>query len=822
MNTKKPDYQNFVDEIHFVKQYGPFRKNKKILDLKKTNLFFGNNGVGKTIISRLIKNLKTQKTSNSEDKIISLLKKKKPIDHQQFQNIFVFNSQYFNNIFFKTSTWPPYRDHRDIKINSSLTFQTKDNSKINEQIQQIQNKILDFLNKDNALPTDLIKRVSTNNSFFEYFNWHIFNLKISEIEKNLKKLFINSPHIKSFFEILLSNFRNFEKHFTNKFDFFLPRFRTKKKFSLRLTHFLFEQFTNFKQNNSNILNLIKQTGIDFSDELEKEIIKFYYLNNKQPIKHKIVKIVLFDEKIITFKNNLVANLTKFAKKKQELKFSIEKIIQNPSSNIKELKKQISQYWKYENKNFSKDFKNILKHRQIIIKKVLKNKNEVNNLLTEVAKFINISANEYQKIWDAFDTYIKCIENYFFNLENYFFNLKQNNNSKNQLIKNKIIKIEEKFTSNFFNQKIESLICKVIKKNNGLLAKNKLSYQIEKTYKQIIHKTFLKNYFEFHSLFQKYENATNDFKTIKNQIKEINRLRTQFKPNQEIINSVNDYLDFFQLDFKLKRVKSKFVQHQYSIHKTNEKKSADIKFKYLSEGEKNILIFLYFIAEYKNTITKQDDDWSSYLIVIDDPISSLTQENSYLLMEILIDFIKKNQYAQFILLSHKEYFINNLMRNIPASKKNCFYRITKKPSNLKTQHMISNVEKIDYEYFSIYHEYWHLFIKTHKSKKTHKILILPHIMRSILEIFSAYWTKTKAWKSFLEKKFKTIFKYKKQYDCLLQLGHWNHNDKINSGESETRKYSIKEQAKAFNLFFKKEYSEHYNNMKQLTKPKKSKK
>ena len=91
------------------------------------------------------------------------------------------------------------------------------------------------------------------------------------------------------------------------------------------------------------------------------------------------------------------------------------------------------------------------------------------------------------------------------------------------------------------------------------------------------------------------------------------------------------------------------------------------FKSLSEGEKMIISFLYFIEECKGK-KSADESEKKKIVVIDDPISSLSHIYVFNIGRFIVnEFLRSDKYEQIFVLTHSLYF---------------FYELAKKPVNKK--------------------------------------------------------------------------------------------------------------------------------------------
>jgi len=86
---------------------------------------------------------------------------------------------------------------------------------------------------------------------------------------------------------------------------------------------------------------------------------------------------------------------------------------------------------------------------------------------------------------------------------------------------------------------------------------------------------------------------------------------------------------------------------------------------LSDGEKGIVAFCYYLATV-HTIIETEDDYEKLFFVIDDPISSMDFNYVYRVAQSIRHINKhfgiESRQVRFIILTHNFEFMNLLMRN----------------------------------------------------------------------------------------------------------------------------------------------------------------
>ena len=267
---------------------------------------------------------------------------------------------------------------------------------------------------------------------------------------------------------------------------------------------------------------------------------------------------------------------------------------------------------------------------------------------------------------------------------------------------------------------------------------------------------------------------------------------------EAIKNINaDLQNLGILDFKLEKTEN-------DKYKITRGENHEDTFKSLSEGEKMMISFLYFIELCKGK-KEPKGTTKNKIIVIDDPISSL----SHIYIFNVAQYIKhtfanpknKLKYEQIFVLTHSLYFFTELQKittgewaskkEIPTKK---YYRLTKDQYNksdfrdLKTNEIQNN-----------YQEYWSI-VKDDNSPKA----LVANCMRHIIEHFFGFLGNdnglSEIENSISDEKFGAFFRY---------MNRASHSDLINHDANEIDVQLWK--SYFFQLFNTGGYIEHYKKM-----------
>lgn len=170
---------------------------------------------------------------------------------------------------------------------------------------------------------------------------------------------------------------------------------------------------------------------------------------------------------------------------------------------------------------------------------------------------------------------------------------------------------------------------------------------------------------------------------------------------------------------------------------------------LSDGEKNIIAFLYFI-ESLNELGKKDRE---KIIVFDDPMNSNDDTMQYLIISEIENIVKsicpnkkdKNTKMgsknKLILLTHNTHFYRNNLEGLPGIHRNggySKYNIYKfRAINGKT--IIEKIDKANKDINSSYQRLWDEVVFLYEHKKPNLML---NLIRQIIETFCSFSAKDK--------------------------------------------------------------------------------
>lgn len=182
---------------------------------------------------------------------------------------------------------------------------------------------------------------------------------------------------------------------------------------------------------------------------------------------------------------------------------------------------------------------------------------------------------------------------------------------------------------------------------------------------------------FGELYNRQEKNINEYKNLIIAIEKQNKI-IEGKKNQNKLDKktkVNEVFEkylkrFFNDKYKYDKEKQSLIfENRFISHNAK-----DI----LSDGEKNIIGFCYYLALTHQKI-KQKSDYENLLFIIDDPISSMDYHYVYQVADIIkhldIELEIENRFVRFITLTHNFEFMNLLVKN-KISKSNLYMQKNK--------------------------------------------------------------------------------------------------------------------------------------------------
>ncbi|MDN3381683.1 AAA family ATPase [Pseudoalteromonas sp. APC 3358] len=308
--------------------------------------------------------------------------------------------------------------------------------------------------------------------------------------------------------------------------------------------------------------------------------------------------------------------------------------------------------------------------------------------------------------------------------------------------------------------------------------------------------------EVEQLRENYKNKNKDKREQDNIIIENSKKITNIDLS---IKNINSQLKELGLQgFQLEKA-SEDSQH-YKI--VRESEADEDVYNTLSEGEKTLITFLYFLESCAGATDQESTViLNRRIIVIDDPISSLSHNYIYDIATLIHHKVLLANFKQIFILTHNLFFFHELL-------------MLKAPSNRAVPYKLHRITKSDFskvkdlqrnEIQNDYQTYWQIIKDCSESHSYANML--PNAMRNILEHYFTFIHKKDALKKTLEDLGKTSSEFK---PLFRYINRESHSDSININDFEG--IDVEKYIEKFKQVFENTgYSDHYYQMMGIDNP-----
>ncbi len=783
---------NIIKQIKII-DYSPFKKETKLDNLKYVNIILGKNGYGKTRLAKLFAE------SEIDQKKVKIALYDDNKSRKKAAKYLIFNQNYIQEYFYQKDKNENLKAYKSIGSKTNVEIQRR-MDKFENEYQVKKEEIDNLLQKkdfwDVRKQTKIDKQIKNMETWFRFKeieqNRSVTKL-IIEIEKRWIRLIkaMIKKEIVSFLdkqEEINLNSKNKEEFFS-KFDNWFQK--------NKIETFLSDEKLKQIVKNTNLLTLLQnwprkndikdQSKIKRSGETTENLINKIYnkikicekLNNYKQITKTLEGdgfIVKMIEKNKNYLNWLEIAINIYNESEKEFK-KAHKCLLCGRDNFQ--KEEIFKLEKYFNKRKLIDFNNFNEELQKF--QELK-ENEIKSLETDAKEWSVFEKTDFEKINNFFEECkeeiknIKILSEQIEKIKNSSHkNVKANFQNKIKNTNNAIDEVTKKINQKKINQK--EILNKILFLSLKTKEKECLKYKNQR-------ETIIKNLKICLSKWKSWREEAN-----------------KLKHDEEIKIKINNVLDKCNFHFKLEH-ENNDLKYFYKI---SSKQAINLKRFELSEGEKSVLSFLYFLFdECEKQINKNKKQ--SYIIFIDDPTSNVTEENSDAILSEIINHIKNHSIKdnfQYIITSHKIKFANKLSRWLKYSE---IYNTKKFQIKQKTIKGIkeSQFEVGVYKLWSFYHDNWERWIE---NKNKNNILKLPNIMRQILEGFFDFWSKND-WKTFINRLAENE-NDNSYLDLINTIDKYSHHQTFDNKEMVEE--DIQKAIKTFEKFFVKIDKMHFQQM-----------
>lgn len=261
--------------------------------------------------------------------------------------------------------------------------------------------------------------------------------------------------------------------------------------------------------------------------------------------------------------------------------------------------------------------------------------------------------------------------------------------------------------------------------------------------------------------------------------------------EEAITNINSGLiDLGIADFEIKK-------HSDNFYKIVRGENQERVFRSLSEGEKMIISFLYFIELCRGK-KEATETGKKKVVVIDDPISSLSHIYVFNVGRLIhSEFLRSDKYEQVFLLTHSLYFFYEMTDTNKERRKE-----QQKLFRLRKNRTGSEILEMSYEEIqNDYHAYWFI-VKDDKQPAA----LIANCMRNIIEYFF----------NFVEKRdLNNVFQKQEMQDNRFQaFNRYINRESHSLGQNifDIKEFNYQDFKDAFAELFKiTGYEDHYKKM-----------
>ncbi|MCL2469114.1 MAG: AAA family ATPase [Alphaproteobacteria bacterium] len=271
----------------------------------------------------------------------------------------------------------------------------------------------------------------------------------------------------------------------------------------------------------------------------------------------------------------------------------------------------------------------------------------------------------------------------------------------------------------------------------------------------------------------YKQAVADLQALD---EDINKKKAALENQADIITEINTLLEKtldVGLVFKIEAGASEYQLERKIDGAPNQPANN------LSEGEKNLIAFLYFLVSLKSSSKAEK---KNEIIVIDDPVSSLDSNNIFVLQDLVVKILV--QYGQQFFLTHNFYFFAKVQEALRASLRG----LDKKEEDAleifevkKVKGRGSEIRRAGKYIKSYISEYMSLIDSLKaiwEENDDEKNVATGNMVRRVLEVFASFKNTNKNGSLFI--KMKQLTGDDTRYQSLLSMAHaFSHTLEITS-------------------------------------------
>ncbi len=612
-----------------LKDIATYKEQVEINNLRKINFFYGSNGSGKTVLSKVIANPDNYPTCEVKWGNNSKLK------------TVVFNEDFVRNYFYEPE-----------ELDGIYTI-GEGARDIEEKIEERNKEKTQIENEKKSLDITFGQKKEDLKKVDDDFRELCWDKIYQKYQNNFDEIFVGYKNSKqNFAERLLKEFSENTSQLQTK-DYLTQRYDLLYKEELKIINELnlisndiITQFKEFESNKILSTKIIGKKDVDITSMIEKLHNHDWVRQGKQYYEQN------YDEENKSYICPFCQQATPddFKKKLEEYfdetyENQIQELI-NLIEKYKKLQKELTKYFDdlllTEGNKYFESKKEDIKNQIELIKKTVEN----NVILIEEKKekpSEDVKIQSILELLNKFNDLIVGVNNEIKNHNEIF------NNQKNEKKK--------------LNSEIWKYFCDEIKPEIEKYKKEKTDIE-----KAIV------------NIKEQIEKKDGEIKDIEVEISKLEKQRKSVKPT---VDSINMLLDRF--GFKGFILATTDDEKHYRVIREDGKSAKEN----LSEGERNFIVFLYFYHLIQGALNPDENITESKIVVFDDPVSSLDSDVLFIEVTLIKDILRKirnneGNIKQIFILTHNAYFFKEITfissRDTKNVRTDTGYHIIRKVNN----------------------------------------------------------------------------------------------------------------------------------------------
>lgn len=204
-----------------------------------------------------------------------------------------------------------------------------------------------------------------------------------------------------------------------------------------------------------------------------------------------------------------------------------------------------------------------------------------------------------------------------------------------------------------------------------------------------------------------QNEENDCKKKEKQNEEINAKISKLHESQSDYNDFKNYLNgvFESINLHFRLESDETTKNYYLYHNLE---NVSLNIKNISEGEKNLIAFLFFYFELFEDENQETIKSNITTLIIDDPINSFDEANRFYVLE-LIKKVLKSKFDQIFIFTHSWNDFCDITYRLKGKNHN-FYEVYK---DYQGTSFLEKFKKVKTPYKKLFQEAYELSRKSHK-------------------------------------------------------------------------------------------------------------